>query len=1840
MTTTTTTTTTTNTNKFNKPKPQYFKIPESTILQLKNELNENITKTVEERVDYINKIKEKDDFRYFHLPKNFEKRDDYQFLPIKMYEEAPLNRHFLSAEERRWLEINTIYQVIKKPWEVKLCEIGASIRLLKQFKFNKNLFINRAVIENADQERRDKVADEIHVTQKEDFVKDNCCECELKDDLCPHILKFNPSYIILTHVIYYLSPKLIYNILKRNIKIICVLHVFNPLINIGNFSNHLSNEYNWERKDDKIIFNVHSDKCYEHKEVLNYLYNNSNFTDGNAFIRVVHRIKHKDTHHIGCYIYPTVDKNNDVPTLYRINEKLYPNFESSELMNKIIINKGEGIMSAINSLKDGDNMLMNVRNEKGLPSEYYYAVRCIKSKLYFKTIKDTSNKGRLLFKSKEGSFWPSIINPDRWNQIWRVYTAQPETCDFIVTNVEFNSICSDFLLKLNDSKARLQFASFLRNAGRNASPKTFLFLFSKIIDDLYVMEMGLATLTNTEKYKIITALQNKTYKFSNKMPFNTLYDGSELENVFELTDPLRSKKNDPKLQDNRFVIEKQKKVFLPRVRYGIKKMRKGIAVVYDKLKIVEQFTVKNIKNVCKILKRGVSKSVSKIKNVSVKLRNRFRRNGVIRNNTIELQVVYKNNRMRSFAQRMYNKFSKSKKKYNKLNDEIELETSKENIINTTERALTQSKYINNEEEELQEDEYRNRIRNIAIKQIDEEEDYPEINNKTISNRVNDLNTLKKKSQLFNFFKELNEKKKRQLMMERTEEIKKEKEELKNIKENLPNKKKLFLSYLRAIVSNKNKEIFNRYKNMYNEEKFKKKEFLECINKLRNVREKEIKSLINLEKHKREKYRIVKNNKLNINKTKKYENKIEKFEYNQALEYNNKLKEKKRKEEERKNRFVFNKLEISKRSNSSKSTNRLIKQEKEKVKLNKKVINCKIIKKQEEKEEKKQEDNKKDEKESNNTLEENEDDSYETVNENEDDNSVEKIINQTDPEEVWQSKGFTKFEGDIKKDFYQSTWDIKKLNQYKDNQNINYNRNGSDCFWIALLSGFYNFKYSSNKIGNLLSKFCDDLSDEDYKYVMDIYERNDGVYYDECEKLIQIFGTHICLMVSTIYGYYYKVFNVNEDKPYAIFIYQDHYEAIENKDCEPILKYDDLTEKDPFKCFQGDLPPYCIDKENYDSFKFDNTYYENTKDTVTYSKELKQKGFSLELDYDEMIKCLPCKCKSDGNACFLCPVQGEQVDNWIYYQQCPRNLAFSARRVLNRIESQVDQVNYDIFEYYNTNWRHRFRESIMNNFEINVEDWFNHLPSKEKQLEVKEIFDSYRFTHDIPLSMRTDCFSAFGKIEFQKKGDKFRLICNPSPYHKYICGPATHSIEEIMSDVLGGMFAIGKSYKDKEDYMNKMEELGYDKFITLDLSGFDQSHTESMSKIWNSFIDDIIELKYNEIAKYCDPEEFREMHCKRDRKVAFNYVDFEQANKPTKHLWTMTLKDKLCSGSCFTSTKNTLTMVMHCLYVGFLSNMDIRPHAAGDDVLCHTRSCYSDDQINEAFYKVFQPKNKSHIRWGNGLILKYCCVTTNPHFVKPCSTEVYKCPIHGYKIIRPFYKVSESIFASHKFKTKYKKMHLPIELYKFIIKQGDRAWFNNIYVYERLYNLFLNKKEHQKIKDKNMKIEKYIKGKKKLYIDLKPENKKLYNTFKISYWQKLRSELLGESYVVNREHLAIECNMCQWGFDKMFTDLYGFSSYTVGDIFKNMQIMNYDYIKDLYICYNKIQKILEKPPSEEILQKIMYNHPYLMCEYKKKSTKLKRKSDVFSRNLLAVLPRFMVEDFDADDEDLLFCYNDL
>lgn len=296
---------------------------------------------------------------------------------------------------------------------------------------------------------------------------------------------------------------------------------------------------------------------------------------------------------------------------------------------------------------------------------------------------------------------------------------------------------------------------------------------------------------------------------------------------------------------------------------------------------------------------------------------------------------------------------------------------------------------------------------------------------------------------------------------------------------------------------------------------------------------------------------------------------------------------------------------------------------------------------------------------------------------------------------------------------------------------------------------------------------------------------------------------------------------------------------------------------------------------------------------------------------------------------------------------------------------------------------------------------------------------------------------------------------------------------------------------------------------------------------------------------------------------------------------------MASGSCYTSTLNTFMMIMSCLFVGHKNNITLLPQAAGDDVVVETYDYYSDVELLSAFYSVFK-KPDMNCTWGNGLVLKYCAITCDFNWIKPCSTENCICVNHGVKLFRPFYKMLHNTAFNDnllKFQDKVTQRY-----FKNLIIQGEKKWANSIEIYALLFNLF----GAENSTEGRMKYEAFLQE------SLKGVKNNMGNDQDSIWFYKKNRYLcnyLENSYIGDRTHELQPC--CIRAYEDMLSKLYG-SPYTElvckFRICRDSGCLKYGLFAKELEYYNNKQSKLEQPIDDQLFYCNCYSKVNKRCSF--------------------------------------------
>jgi hypothetical protein len=573
--------------------------------------------------------------------------------------------------------------------------------------------------------------------------------------------------------------------------------------------------------------------------------------------------------------------------------------------------------------------------------------------------------------------------------------------------------------------------------------------------------------------------------------------------------------------------------------------------------------------------------------------------------------------------------------------------------------------------------------------------------------------------------------------------------------------------------------------------------------------------------------------------------------------------------------------------------------------------------------------------------------------------------------------------------------------------------------------------------------------------------------------------------------------------------------------------------------------------------------------------LKELGADLTDSYKEMIKKVPCTC---GKACsvILNNLPKTYFDNFQFYANCPRVMMCCARRVLNQHNLPDRKLCNDFTSWFLKYKAPELSKSIKKHFKVDLIQWFADLKTKAKQEEVLRFvthageFD-YQFRRYYPI------YSAFVKAETQLVGEKPRQIGCPSNSSKYVGMPANKAIEEILKDVYGDAFGLGRSYEDRAKIINKYHKTHF--FATLDVSGMDQSHNDMIKQPWYWFIDEILRLKEDEIKKYANPDLFYAEYCKSVSAVSYDTV----VHGKYEHLFTIFIRDKMVSGSAYTSVLNTFLMMNLCEYTGYLLKTKFVAHTSGDDVCVFIPNYISDMEARKAFYRVFSWPD-FHEPHGCGLYLKYCVISHDVRDIKPCSTEVFCCPQCGVKVVRPLYKLFFNYFVSHKYYLLRNKISLMD--YRRIVYQGDLAWANGLTIAE----IFL--RAIGRVSTKN------LSELCNLILEVTKKDPKILVTQGelISVNRTFLNDFVYDTYAGKRVSINMPC--CNKAYERMIFYKYRITrsmAYKIANAITLKPRIGAYWLSTLTARYNDYDEANCKPPTRELMEIV---HPgYKKTDYK-------------------------------------------
>jgi len=448
--------------------------------------------------------------------------------------------------------------------------------------FGPNFFINQYLSEDINDRERiisnyGKMMRMVHYREEqynEDCIKyvyENCCHCKQEDDLCEHILKFNPEVLLLPHSGYYLNKKFLTNVVRRGIVIIGTAHVcdeyvmgskiveqIDEVVTFGkkyNKEGKYDYEYKnikqertvaeWERRHGKIFFDVKDDKMYHHDNFLNFLYYQNNFQYQETLYTVSAQVEYEGMKHLSYTIKGTE------------NAKAVLGLPVNELEKLIIKNSCPdyilGLESNITTAVDKINQnKVFIVEDKRNTDKVTYMVRNVKNNLEFS-----------LFRTKEPTFVNAIrrwwFKKDR-NAVNFDYDFEAFKLEYQATTIQIsNSLYMDLLASAMGivEKNKKNLESFFRKAIIMLATTTNKILtvyqvLKSIVRDLFIVQLCIVDLMNDPILKNLDQIKAEN-DFTFKEKVYDFFFGST-----KLNDELK-KINDKEMEEMYKKMEKGKK---------------------------------------------------------------------------------------------------------------------------------------------------------------------------------------------------------------------------------------------------------------------------------------------------------------------------------------------------------------------------------------------------------------------------------------------------------------------------------------------------------------------------------------------------------------------------------------------------------------------------------------------------------------------------------------------------------------------------------------------------------------------------------------------------------------------------------------------------------------------------------------------------------------------------------------------------------------------------------------------------------------------------------------------------------------------------------------------------------------------------------------------------------------------------------------------------------------------------------------------------------------------------------------------------------------------------------
>jgi hypothetical protein len=456
---------------------------------------------------------------------------------------------------------------------------------------------------------------------------------------------------------------------------------------------------------------------------------------------------------------------------------------------------------------------------------------------------------------------------------------------------------------------------------------------------------------------------------------------------------------------------------------------------------------------------------------------------------------------------------------------------------------------------------------------------------------------------------------------------------------------------------------------------------------------------------------------------------------------------------------------------------------------------------------------------------------------------------------------------------------------------------------------------------------------------------------------------------------------------------------------------------------------CVTRDIWESFKVDEDKLAFFRLGIKYvDKSVTVKPTD---SYDTVVKALASQCTcGKRNVDILNGVDIETLANVNVYTQCPLLKLTCIRKVISQYSLPDPMLANALYDYYMENFHDKFIQAADKYLYLTPAAVFDCLKSFKKQMEMLGYYDKEK---EVFLNQIKNVYKQHNKIELQEIGDKVRQICDPCTADKLITMFFEKALTCMMYDVFGMRYGVGLATDEKAFEIGKV--LGGKWLVTLDISGFDNSHNDYIKQPWNKMISTVMEKFENRYASFIDKNVVIQQFCKNNSLVRYTL----KINKKETPYCTLDLGPRLASGSTYTTLLNTFLMVLCIDYAGhLLKDESCTSSTSGDDALALFSDKLKEVEVTDSLYSVFGSKVTDFFN-NLGIKLKYCLISKEPSDIVPCSLDTFKCDYCGVKMVRHFFKYIKNTFITEKYMTHFQPYGIPIEWFEQIVYEGEMAW---------------------------------------------------------------------------------------------------------------------------------------------------------------------------------------------------------